>query len=90
MKEIRIQVFGIVQGVFFRANTEKVAQKLGLNGYVKNLPDGSVEIVAQGDEDKLSKLLEWAYRGPEEAEVKHLEFSYKNPIQQFIDFKIRY
>ncbi len=90
MKEIRIHVFGTVQGVFFRANTQKEAQKLGLVGYVRNLPDGSVEIVAQGDEEKLKELLEWSYHGPNEAEVKHLEFNYKDLTINTNKFEIRY
>jgi len=90
MKEIRIQVFGTVQGVFFRANTQKEAQSLGLVGYVRNLPDGSVEIVAQGEENKLRDLLEWAYHGPKEAEVEHLEFNYKDLTINTNKFEIRY
>ena len=90
MKELYLRVFGIVQGVFFRANTKKEADKLGLNGHVRNMPDGSVEIVAQGDEEALKKLVEWSSHGPEEAEVKKLEYHFREPADLFDKFEICY
>ena len=56
MKRIHVIISGRVQGVFFRYNTNKVANKLGLKGFVRNLSDGCVEVVAEGSEDKLKEL----------------------------------
>ena len=69
---IKIYVFGLVQGVFFRSTTRKTARKLGLRGYVKNLPNGSVFIEAEGLEDKLYELLEFSKKGPKHARVDHI------------------
>ena len=58
MKRIHLIISGDVQGVFFRHNTNKVGNRLGLKGFVRNLPDGKVEVVAEGDEKKLRELIE--------------------------------
>lgn len=62
-------VTGKVQGVWFRAHTQREAEKLGLTGWVRNLPDGSVEVLACGDENALAQLEIWLRRGPERALV---------------------
>ena len=86
MKRIIINVFGLVQGVFFRYTTRKVARKLGLTGYVKNMPDGSVYIEAEGPEDKLKELLEFAKKGPKHAQVEKTDYEFKDSQSQFNDF----
>lgn len=86
MKRIIINVYGLVQGVFFRYTTRKVARKLGLTGYVKNMPDGSVYIEAEGPEDKLNKLLEFAKKGPKHAQVEKTDYEFKDPQNQFKNF----
>lgn len=87
MKTVHILVEGRVQGVFFRANTKKKAQSLGLTGWVKNLDDGGVEVVAEGE--RVSDLLEWIKKGgPSLARVKRIEVS-KAEDQSFNDFEIR-
>ena len=60
---------GKVQGVFFRASTKKVADKLGLKGYAKNLQSGQVEVLAQGDADSIEELRVWLSDGPEFSDV---------------------
>ncbi|MFH1785315.1 MAG: acylphosphatase [Candidatus Micrarchaeota archaeon] len=85
---IIIQVFGHVQGVFFRANTQTMALKLGLTGWVKNREDGSVEIMAQGDRQGLEKLLEWCYHGPSGADVSELEYAWIESEEKFKGFVI--
>ncbi len=75
MKTISISVRGKVQGVFFRANTEKIARELKLLGWVKNEDDGSVRIVARGDEASLKKLIDWCHKGPEAARVDSVEIT---------------
>jgi acylphosphatase len=62
-------VSGQVQGVFYRASTESTAHRLGLTGWVRNLPDGRVELVACGEESKLDELERWLWQGPPHAHV---------------------
>ena len=62
-------ITGIVQGVYFRASAQNMAIDLGLSGYANNLENGSVEVMACGDEDNVQKMIEWLNHGPEEAEV---------------------
>ncbi|KHF25981.1 acylphosphatase [Solemya velum gill symbiont] len=69
---IRCIVIGQVQGVFFRASTQQVAQQLGISGYAVNLPDGSVEVVAHGETDNLDKLKQFLGTGPKAAAVYSL------------------
>jgi acylphosphatase len=86
-KHYSITVQGRVQGVFFRQSTHEEAQKLGLNGTVQNLPDGSVEIHAEGNEEKLNQLLDWCKNGPQHARVTSLEYSEEN-LKNYQNFKI--
>ena len=83
MKKIIIRVYGLVQGVFFRYTTRKVARRLGLAGIVKNMPDGSVYIEAEGPEEKLYELLEFSKKGPKHAEVENIEYEFKEPENKF-------
>jgi acylphosphatase len=69
MEQIRAIVYGIVQGVGFRYHTCQIAQQLGVTGFVRNQPDGTVEIVAVGTSDQLKALLQWANQGPAGARV---------------------
>lgn len=62
-------VSGRVQGVFFRASTRAMAERLGLSGYAKNRPDGRVEVVVCGDARVIDQMREWLWRGPEYAQV---------------------
>ena len=76
MLHYKIRVEGRVQGVFFRVSTQKEAQRLGLKGFVRNEPDGSVYIEAEGDENKLEQLLVWIGRGgPPRGEVHNYELT---------------
>lgn len=69
LTRVRATVKGRVQGVFFRASTAREAVALGLSGSAINLPDGRVEIIAQGPENDLKVLLDWLHRGPPTARV---------------------
>jgi len=86
MKKIIINVYGYVQGVFFRYTTRKVARKLGLTGLVKNMSDGSVYIEAEGPEDELLELLEFAKRGPKYAKVEEVKHTFKDAEHKFKGF----
>lgn len=65
----RFIVSGRVQGVFYRVSAQRQATALGLDGWVRNLPDGSVEVLARGEEAVLVALQEWLWQGPPQAEV---------------------
>ena len=81
-------VSGRVQGVFFRAETEAAARRLGLTGWVSNLADGSAELVACGAEAKLVELERWLRQGPPRARVEQVK-SREVELQSFSDFSIR-
>jgi acylphosphatase len=70
MKNLHIHIRGKVQGVFFRATTKATADFLGIKGWVKNVPDGSVEIEAEGDDFALDEFLTFCNRGPDDAVVE--------------------
>ncbi len=87
-KRLHLQVYGRVQGVFYRAHTCEEAQHLGLVGWVRNRPDGSVELVAEGPEAKLIRLREWCRRGPPAARVERLEEVWGTACGGFTAFRI--
>lgn len=70
---IHVRIYGRVQGVFFRASTQEQAQKLGLDGWVRNRGDGSVEVVAEGAPHQVHRLLAWVQHGPPMARVDSIE-----------------
>ncbi len=90
MKSVRAIVSGKVQGVFFRAATQEKAEGLDVRGYVKNLPDGTVEIVAVGDDERVEALMEWASSGPPGARVKKVETEEFKSTQEFGGFRVAY
>ncbi len=83
-----IIVCGRVQGVFFRASTLEQAQSLNLAGWVKNLPDGSVEILAEGTRYALDDLVRWCRQGPPEAEVDDVIVRWSRHEDEFRTFMI--
>lgn len=89
MKCIHLIVSGRVQGVFFRDNTRRKALELGLKGYAKNLPDGDVEVVAQGDERKIHELTEFIKKGPGISKVENVQIKHKE-LENFEKFEIKY
>ncbi len=82
-------VTGSVQGVFYRAATQETARRLGLTGWVRNLADGSVELVACGDAKKLKELERWLWQGPPRARVAQVQ-AIDVDAQTFTDFTIAY
>lgn len=78
MRRVRVFVSGKVQGVRFRESTRVQADILGLTGWVKNLPDKRVELVAEGESEKVDELLVWLRRGPPAARVAGLEVIEEN------------
>lgn len=81
-------VSGKVQGVWFRAGTQDEAKALGLTGWVKNLPDGRVEVFACGDKPSLQKLYEWLQQGPQRAEVTDVTYE-ELPWEEFDRFSVK-
>ncbi len=76
---VHLSVRGRVQGVYFRAGTEKSAKELGLTGWVRNCQDGSVEIHAEGTKEKIEKFIEWCRKGPVLASVKEIDIEWIAP-----------
>ncbi|TFG01110.1 MAG: acylphosphatase [Promethearchaeota archaeon] len=89
MKRLIIDLYGSVQGVWFRASTKKLARKLNLTGYVKNMADGGVHIEVEGSEEDLKKLVEFAKDGPRLARVDRITHEFKKPKGEFKRFKVR-
>ncbi len=87
-RRAHIIVTGRVQGVYFRSDARSVAAGLGLRGYVKNLPDGSVEIMAEGEEDRLAEFIRWARVGPPAARVDDLRLSFIEPTHTYSGFHV--
>lgn len=77
---IHVYISGRVQGVFFRDSTREKAREIGVNGWVRNMREGRVEAVIEGDEDKVNKMLEWCHEGPGSARVDKVEVSKEEPV----------
>ncbi|MCX8021381.1 MAG: acylphosphatase [Syntrophorhabdaceae bacterium] len=88
MKRVHIYVTGIVQGVFFRHNTARKATALNIKGWVRNLPDGRVEILCEGREEDLEELIRWSKKGPPGAYVEDVEVEWQEFTNEFKDFRI--
>jgi len=88
MKRMRVLISGRVQGVFFRAYTRETAMRLNLTGWVRNLYDGRVEAVFEGDDTNIHSMLEWCKKGPPHAVVRHVDASEEPYAGEFRDFRI--
>jgi len=89
MTRVHLIVSGRVQGVSFRAYTIRTARAMGLAGWVRNLPSGEVEIVAEGAAETLDRLVQWARTGPSLARVDDLSVEHEPPTGEFSDFVLR-
>ena len=85
-----IIVSGRVQGVYFREQTRKGAKKLDISGWVKNLEDGRVEAIFEGEKGKVEKMIDWVRQGPAFANVKDIELEWQEHKGEFKNFKVRY
>lgn len=90
MKRLHVLIFGRVQGVFFRAYTRETAMTLNLTGWVRNLYDGRVEAVFEGDDTNMQSMLEWCKKGPPHSVVRHVEVLEEPYTGEFRDFRITY
>lgn len=85
-----VLVSGIVQGVFFRANTAEKAKELSLLGWVKNLPDGRVEAVFEGEKEKIEEIIDWLKSHPGMSKVEKVEVDWQEAKGDFENFEIKY
>jgi acylphosphatase len=83
-------VKGRVQGVCYRMETEDVARRLNLTGWVRNRRDRTVEIVAEGEKENIEKLIQWSRRGPRLARVDDIEIQWQEPTGEFKGFRTAY
>lgn len=84
-----VYISGMVQGVFFRHNTKKQADKLNISGWVRNLSDGRVEAFFEGDKEAVEKMIAWCWEGPTLARVENVEVNWVKP-KGFKNFEITY
>ena len=84
-----LKVEGRVQGVYFRASTAQEAKRLGLKGWVRNCPDGSVELIAEGERAMLEELEQWCRQGPAGAIVRQVNIKWQDATNEFDAFLIR-
>jgi len=89
-KRVHAIVHGRVQGVFFREYTKRKAQELGLEGWVKNLPDRSVETVFKGEADLVAVMIQWLYTGSPQSDVTEVDIQEEEPLDESVGFIIRY
>lgn len=90
-KRLQARIHGVVQGVWYRGSTRDQANRLGgLTGWVRNRVDGSVELVAEGPEETLQRLLAWCRKGPPGASVDEIQTTWLEPRGEFSLFRVRY
>lgn len=89
-KRVRVLISGKVQGVWFRAHTKEKADELGLTGWVRNLPDGRVEAVFEGDEVLVEEMIRWCHIGSPHSKVTKVEVIEEPYEGKFARFEIRY
>jgi acylphosphatase len=85
---VHIFISGKVQGVYYRQNTAQKAQELGIRGWVRNLSDGRVESVMEGDQVNIDKILDWCKQGPADANVSGVQVVNEEYKDEFITFDI--
>jgi len=91
MKCKRYLISGKVQGVWYRDETQKTANRLDVKGWIKNLNEGGVEVLAQGDEKQLAEFEKWLWQGPEKAKVEKVEvFESDCEGERFEEFRITF
>jgi len=89
-RRAHVFISGRVQGVFFRATTKRKARKRGVKGWVKNLADGRVEAIFEGEEDKVKEMIQFCHEGPRSARVEKVEVDWEDNTGIFDNFSIKY
>lgn len=90
VRKASIHVTGIVQGVYYRYTTQRKADEFALGGTVRNMPDGSVSIVCEGEEEAVLRLVEWCKQGPRGARVDKVDVRWEEATGSFSGFTIDY
>lgn len=90
MRRAEILVRGLVQGVFYRHSARRKADEFRLTGSVRNLRDGRVEVICEGIEEDIGKLIEWCKLGPKGAIVQHVDVAWKEYTGESKEFRILY
>lgn len=85
----RVFISGRVQGVFYRASTQKAAQTKKINGWVRNLSDGRVEALFEGTSENVAAMIQWCHKGPPGARVRKVDVEYEE-VQDIQGFEIQY
>ena len=85
---VHLLISGRVQGVYYRRDSRIEALRLGLNGWVRNLPDSKVEIIAEGEEKKIEEFIRWCYEGPSRAIVREVKVIRERSKEEFETFRI--
>ncbi len=88
-QRLTLLISGKVQGVYYRASAAQTAADLGVTGYAKNLPDGRVELVAEGPQTALESLRQWCKKGPPAADVDRVDATESSATGEFTSFEIR-
>ena len=86
IKHLNIKIYGLVQGIFYRATAKEEAEKLGIKGFARNETDGTVYIEAEGEKENLDKFISWCHKGPALAKVETVEVT-KGPLKNFLEFE---
>jgi|TARA_Y100000294_G_scaffold158438_1_gene160685 acylphosphatase len=89
-KRLNLKIYGRVQGVFFRDSVRRRAKKLDLVGSAVNQKDGTVQVIAEGQEENLKQLIKWCYNGPILARVDKIDIDWQEATGQFDKFEIKY
>lgn len=87
-KRVTLKISGKVQGVFFRDSSRAKGQEFNLSGWVKNEPDGTVQITAEGEDQDLNRMIEWCKYGPDHAMVEKVDVKWDKATDEAKDFKV--
>lgn len=88
-RRVHLRITGLVQGVSYRATARDVARRLGVRGWVRNLPNGDVEALAEAEPEVLERFLAWTRRGPDEARVERVSVSDAPATEPLAGFEVR-
>lgn len=84
-----LKIYGLVQGIGYRYSSQKEAKIRGFSGYVKNLSDGNIELVAEGEQADLQNFINWCYNGVGSAMISKIEQNWSQATSEFSGFVIR-